>query len=135
MFSVITGAVDDAVDAVSDGIRRAVANLPGGSASFRVQPDQVYALANRFEAIADRIQGGVAPELMTMWVEPPGADKPSQDAADRLRETGFGGAGLATRLDAYANELRNAAAGLRATGKQYGLTDHTESGRLSAADV
>jgi hypothetical protein len=127
MISVIGG--------IGDAIRRTVANLPGGTASFQVQPDQVYELANRFDAIADKIQAGVGPEIRVLFVAPPGADKPSVDAADRLRDTGFGDAGLVTRLDAYATELRNAAAGLRQTGRQYGLTDTTEGGRFSAASV
>jgi len=129
MFNVITGAVD----AISDAARHAVAGMPGGSVSFRVQPDRVYELANRFDAIADKIQGRVGAEIGALWVAPPGADKPSIDAADRLAETGFGDAGLVSRLDTYARELRAAAASLRQTGQQYGLTDHTEGGRLSAA--
>ena len=68
-----------------------------------------------------------------MLVRPPGADKPSVDAAGRLTTTGFGDAGLITRLDAYVTELRNAATGLRQTGQQYGLTDRTEGGRFGAA--
>jgi hypothetical protein len=131
MFNVITGAID----AVGGAIRHAVANLPGGSASFRVQPEQVYELANRFDAIADKIQGRVGAEIGALWVAAPGADKPSVDAAGRLSETSFGDAGLVSRLDAYASELRAAAASLRSTGRQYGLTDHTEGGRLSAANL
>lgn len=131
MFNVITGAVG----AIGDAIRQAVANLPGGSASFRVQPDQVYELANRFDAIADKIQGRLGAEIGNLWVAPPGADKPSVDAADRLAQTSFGDAGLVSRLGAYATELRNAAISLRQTGSQYGLTDHTEGGRLSAANL
>jgi PE family len=131
MFNVITGAVG----AVGDAVRQAVANLPGGSASFRVQPEQVYELANRFDSIADKIEGGVGREVMTLVVAAPGADKPSVDAAGRLTETGFGSAGLVTRLDAYVAELRNAARSLRVTGQQYGLTDDTESARLSAPNV
>ncbi len=123
------------VDGIGDAIRRTVAGLPGGSAAFQVQPDRVYELANRFDAIADRIQAGVGPEIRVLFVAPPGADKPSVDASERLRDTGFGEAGLVTRLDAYAAELRSAAEGLRRTGQQYGLTDHTEGGRFSAAVV
>ena len=131
MFDVITGAVG----AVGGAIRHAVADLPGGSAKFRVQPDQVYELANRFDRIADKIQGRVGAEIGVLWVAPPGADKPSVDAARRLTDTSFGGAGIVTRLDSYATELRAAAASLRSTGRQYGLTDHTEGGRLGAADL
>jgi len=130
MFNVITGAVD----AIGDAVRYGIADLPGGSASFRVQPEQVYVLANRFDAIADKIEGGLRPEVMSLVVAAPGADKPSVDAADRLTETGIGDAGLVTRVDAYVIELRRAAASLRMTGQQYGLTDHTEAGRLSASN-
>jgi hypothetical protein len=131
MFNVITGAAD----AIGDAIRQAVANLPGGSAAFRVQPDRVYELANRFDAIADKIEGGIGSDIMSLVVRPPGADKPSVDAAGRLTETGFGDAGLVTRIDTFVMELRNAATSLRQTGQQYGLTDHTEGGRLSAASL
>ena len=127
MFNVIAG--------VADAVRYAVASLPGGSASFRVQPDRVYELANRFDSIADKIDGAVGREVMSLLVEPPGADKPSVDAAGRLTDTGFGGAGLITRLNEYITELRNASTSLRLTGQQYGLTDHTESGRLSASNL
>ncbi len=131
MFNVISGAVA----AVGDAVRHAAATLPGGSVSFRVQPERVYDLANRFDAIADKIQGRIGAEIGALMVVAPGADKPSRDAARRLDETNFGGAGLVTRLDAYATELRRAAASLRETGRQYGLTDHTEGGRLSAAEL
>ena len=131
MFNVITGVVGVADDAV----RQAVADAPGGSAGFRVQPGQVYELANRFDAIADKIEGGSWQEIMSLVVTAPGADKPSVDAADRLTETAVGGAGLITRLDAYVSELRKAATSLRTTGQQYGLTDHTEGGRLSAGNL
>ena len=131
MFDVIAG-IGGAIDGA---IRHAVAGLPGGSVSFRVQPDRVYELANRFELVADKIDGVLGHEILTLMVDPPGADKPSVDAAARLVETGFGGAGLVTRLDAYTNELRMAAASLRQTAQQYGLTDHTEGGRLSAANL
>ncbi|HEY0641242.1 MAG TPA: hypothetical protein VGD67_26740 [Pseudonocardiaceae bacterium] len=135
MFNVIGGAIGGAVDGIGDAIRRAVADLPGGAVGFRVEPDQVFALANRFDDIADRIQGSVAPEIRRLHVAPPGADKPSRDAADRLRDTAFGDAGLVTRLSAYATQLREAAASLRLTGQQYGLTDTTEGGRLSASSL
>jgi PE family len=131
MFHVITGAAG----VVDDAARQAVASAPGGSAGFRVQPDQVYELANRFDAIADKIEGGSWQEVVSLVVAAPGADKPSVDAAGRLTETAVGGAGLVTRLDAYVTELRQAATSLRMTGQQYGLTDHTEGGRLSAGNL
>jgi hypothetical protein len=131
MFNVITGAVD----VVDDALRQAVASAPGGSVGFRVQPDQVYELANRFNAIAHKIEGGAGQEIMSLVVAAPGADKPSVDAAGRLTETAVGGAGLITRLDAYVTELRKAATSLRMTGQQYGLTDHTEGGRFSAGNL
>lgn len=131
MFNVITGIVDDA----GDGIRRAVANLPGQAASFRVQPDQVFALANRFDAVADSIQDALAPEIRTLWVPGPGADTPSQAAAERLRTSSFGEEGLVSRLHTYASELRRAADGLRQTGRQYGLVDHTEGARLGSGGL
>lgn len=120
-------------EGIANAIRLAVAGLPADSASFQVEPDQVYELANRFDAVADRIETGIRPEIRALMIIPPGADKPSVDAAERLRDTGFGPAGLVTRLEAYVLELRNAARGLRQTGQQYGLTDHTEGGRLGAA--
>lgn len=129
MFDVITGAAGG----IGDAVRHAIANLPGGSASFTVQPERVFELANRFDSVADTIQSGVSPETWALIVAAPGADKPSQDAADRLTRTAYGDAGLITRLSSYVDELRRAAVGLRQTGHQYGLTDHTESGRLGAA--
>jgi hypothetical protein len=131
MFNVINGAAR----IVDDAVRQAAASAPSGSAGFRVQPDQVYELANRFTAIAHKIEGGVGREIMSLVVDAPGADKPSVDAAGRLTETAVGGAGLITRLDAYVAELRKAATSLRMTGQQYGLTDHTEGGRLSAGNL
>jgi hypothetical protein len=131
MFNVIIGAAH----VVDDAVRQAVASTPGGSAGFRVQPDQVYELANRFDAIADKIEGGAGQEIMSLMVAAPGADKPSVDATGRLTETAVGGAGLITRLDTYVAELRKAAMSLRMTGQQYGLTDHTEGGRLSAGKL
>jgi hypothetical protein len=131
MFNVITGAADAAARAV----RYAIVSRTRGSAGFRVEPERVYELANRFDEIADKIQSRITDESRALWVAAPGADKPSTDAADRLTATSFGDAGLITRLDAYTTELRSAATSLRNTARQYGLTDHTESGRLGAADV
>lgn len=134
---LIGDAIDNAINAAVDTVRRATANAAPGTASFRVQPEQIYQLANRFDEIADDIDGGYRPEILRIGLlrqAPPGADKPSVDAADRLVETGFGPAGLITRLDAYVVELRRAATTLRGVGQQYGLTDHTESERLSAVD-
>lgn len=135
MFNVIGGAIDDAVDRIGDAVRHTVASLPGDTASFRVEPDRVHELANRLDAVADRIAGGIAPEVMALMVAAPGGDPPSAIAAGRLTETGFGDAGLITRLNAYVTELRAAASSLRRTAVQYGLTDSTEGGRLSAADL
>jgi hypothetical protein len=133
---VIGDAIGNAVDTVVDTVRRAVAEFSGpGPAKFRVEPDKVYELANRFDAIADKIQAGYMRETLCLWVESPGRDKPSTDAAERLTDTSFGGAGLITRLRMYVEEVRNAAASLRETGKQYGLTDTTEGGRLSATNL
>jgi len=133
MLNVITGTAGSVGDAVVDAIRRAVASLPGVSASFRVQPERVYELANSFDRIADRIEGGFRREIMNLKISPPGDDLPSRIATRHLVETGFGDAGLVTRLAEYAAELRRAATALRGTGQQYGLTDRTEGGRLNAA--
>lgn len=131
MFNVIAGAAD----AVARAARYAVAGQPGASASFRVEPDRVYELANRFEAIADKIDGGIGQEIMHLEVASPGGDEPSHAAAYRLNQTAFGDFGLVTRLEEYVTELRKVATTLRQTGQQYGLTDHTQSGRLGATDV
>lgn len=125
MFNVIT-------DAVAGAVRHALATLPSGSVGFRVDPEQVFELANRFDEIADKIQKRIGDEIVFLWVAAPGADQPSIDAANRLTTTSLGEAGLVTRLHKYATELHDAAVSLRSTGRQYGLTDHTEGRRLGA---
>lgn len=131
MFQVIGGAVG----AVGDGIARAIASIGPGPARFRVQPDQVFALANRFDEIAANIDGASSKSAFYLVARAPGADRPSVDAADRLIETAFGDAGLITRTRAYAEELRSAATALRATATQYGITDDTEGARFSGSEV
>jgi PE family len=131
MFQVI-GAAGAAVGAIA---REAAASLDPGSARFRVEPDQVFALANRFDEIAHDIDDASRRGAAFLFARAPGADKPSRDAADRLVETAFGDAGLVTRTRAYAEELRNAARALRDTATQYGLTDDTEGARFGAAEI
>jgi hypothetical protein len=131
MFQVIGGAVG----AVGDAVAKAVASMGPGAAKFRVEPDQVFALANRFDEIAANIDGASSMGAFRLVARPPGADKPSVDAADRLIETAFGEAGLITRTRAYSEQLRSAATALRQTATQYGLTDNTEGARFSAAEV
>jgi hypothetical protein len=132
---IIGDAISNTFDSAVDALRRGAANLGSGSARFRVEPDKVYELANRFDAVADKIQIGLWREVMLLAPDSPGADRPSRDAVGRLTETGFGDAGLVSRLIAYSDEMHEAAAALRATAKQYGLTDNTEGGRLSAANL
>lgn len=131
MFQVIAGAAEAAVEAAA----RAVASIGPGSARFRVEPDQVFALANRFDQIATDIDGASSRGILYLFPRPPGTDKPSRDATDRLIETAFGDAGLVTRTRAYAEELRSAARALRDTATQYGLTDNTEGARFGAAEI
>jgi PE family len=131
MFQVI-GAAGAAVGAIA---REAAASLGPGSARFRVEPDQVFTLANRLDEIAADIDKASIVGRWRLFARPPGADKPSRDAADRLTETAFGDAGLVTRTIAYAEELRNAARALRDTATQYGLTDDTEGARFGAAEI
>ena len=127
MFSVIGGAVGEAVG-------KAVASMGPGSAKFRVEPDRVFELANRFDEIAAKIDGANSMSAYRLVLRPPGRDKPSVDATDRLIETAFGDAGLITRTRAYAEQLRTAARSLRDTATQYGLADQTEGARFSAAE-
>lgn len=134
MFQVIGGAAV-AAGAVGTAARQPAASLGPGSARFRVEPDQVFALANRFDEIAHDIDKASTLARWRLFARPPGADKPSREAADRLVETAFGDAGLVTRTRAYAEELRNAARALRDTATQYGLTDETEGARFDAAEI
>lgn len=106
-----------------------------GQATFRVEPDQVFTLASRFDAIAANIDSASSRGAFHLVARAPGSDKPSRDAADRLIETAFGDAGLVTRMRAYAEELRSAARALRDTATQYGLTDDTESARFGSAGI
>jgi len=131
MFQVIGEAAGAAVGAAA----RAVASIGPGSARFRVEPDQVFTLANRFDQIATDIDSASSRGILHLFPRSPGGDKPSRDATDRLTETAFGDAGLVTRTRAYAEELRSAAQALRDTARQYGLTDETESGRFGAAEI
>jgi hypothetical protein len=136
MFQVIGGAAAGAVaGAAGSAIAKAVASMGPGSATFRVVPDQVFTLANRFDQIADSIDNASRREALSLVARPPGADKPSRDAADRLIESAFGDAGLVTRTRAYAEELRTAARALRQTATQYGLTDDTEGARFGTAEI
>jgi len=132
MFQVVGGAVAGAVRAA---VGMAVTALPGGQARFRVEPDQVFTLANRFDQIAADIDGASSRGAFHLVARAPGSDKPSRDAADRLIETAFGEAGLVTRMRAYAEELRSAARALRDTATQYGLTDDAESARFGSAGL
>jgi len=131
MFQVIGGAAG-AVEAIA---RRAAAPTGPGSARFRVEPDQVFALANRFDQIAADIDAAGSRGARFLVASAPGADRPSIDAAKRLTETAFGDAGLVTRTRAYAEELRNAAKALRDTATQYGLADDAESARFGTAEI
>ncbi|HET8643795.1 MAG TPA: hypothetical protein VFM37_17800 [Pseudonocardiaceae bacterium] len=106
-----------------------------GQATFRVEPDQVFTLASRFDAIAANIDSASSRGAFHLVARAPGSDKPSRDAADRLIETAFGDAGLVTRMRAYAEELRSAARALRDTATQYGLTDDAESARFGSAGI
>jgi hypothetical protein len=132
MFQVIGSAAGAAVGAIAGA---AAASISPGTARFRVDPDRVFALANRFDEIADDIDNASVVGRWRLFARPPGADKPSRDAADRLVETAFGDAGLVTRTLAYAEELRSAARALRDTATQYGLTDDTEGARFGAAEI
>lgn len=131
MFQVI-GGVGGAVAGIGAAVGKAIASMGPGNATFRVEPDQVMQLADRFDNIADQIEAASRAGAAELVARPPGADKPSRDAADRLIETAFGGAGLVTRTRDYAAELRNAAKGLRDTAQQYAGTDQAESARFSA---
>lgn len=133
MFQVIGGAA--AAGAAGAAIGKALASFGPGSATFRVEPDQVFALANRFDEVATKLAKASSRGVFDLYARPPGADKPSRDAAQRLVETAFGDAGLITRTRAYAEELRSAAQALRDTATQYGLTDSGEGARFSAAEV
>lgn len=135
MFQVIGGAAAAAGAAVGGAVARAVASIGPGPARFRVEPDRVFALANRFDEIAADIDGASSRGAFRLVARAPGADKPSRDAADRLIETAFGQAGLVTRTRAYAEELRTAARALRDTATQYGLTDDTEGARFGSAEI
>jgi hypothetical protein len=132
MFQVIGGAAGAAAGAVAGA---AASSIGSGSARFRVDPDQVFALAKRFDQIAADIDDASSRGAKYLVARAPGADQPSIDAADRLIETAFGDAGLVTRTRAYAEELRKAAQALRDTATQYGLTDDTESARFGAAEI
>ena len=138
-MQVIGGAAAAAVAGVIGAAGSAVANLVAsmgpGPARFRVEPDQVFMLANRFDEIAANIDGASSRGAFHLVARAPGADKPSRDAADRLIETAFGDSGLVTRTRAYAEELRAAARALRDTATQYGLTDDTEGARFGTAQV
>jgi hypothetical protein len=137
MFEVIGGAAAGAAGAAAAAavaIGAAVAGSAApGQARFRVEPDQVFALANRFDQIANDIEAAADANGRPLVAHPPGRDKPSVDAADRLVQTAFGDAGLVTRTRKYAEELRAAARALRQTAAQYGLTDTTEGARFGAA--
>lgn len=134
MIQVIGGAAAAVAGAVGAAAGAAAAMGPG-QARFRVEPDQVFSLANRFDEIAANIDGASSRGAFHLVARPPGSDKPSRDAADRLIETAFGDAGLVTRLRAYAEELRAAARALRDTATQYGLTDDTEGARFGSAEI
>jgi len=127
MFQVIGGAAGAAAGVL--------APVGPGSVRFRVDPDQVFALANRFDLIAADIEEANIVGAGSLVARAPGADQPSIEAADRLIETAFGDAGLVTRTRAYAEELRKAARALRDTATQYGLTDDTEGARFGAAEI
>src|SRR5215470_2088690 len=84
MFQVIGGAAGAAAGVL--------APVGPGSVRFRVDPDQVFALANRFDLIAADIEEANIVGAGSLVARAPGADQPSIEAADRLIETEFGDA-------------------------------------------